>query len=388
MNIPDSDHLFTQLAEWFPLMPRPRPACLALPLRVNEVGQLAHAAAHGPPEHRLVSAAEALNKAALILSDCGLADRAHQLCWRQFELFHAHRPLAPKTAKLALQPLVNIARLHIRDGQGTRAYQLLAHAHQALRSKTATTIDGRDIDLNELIDDQPASRRELVRFLWTVLLADGTRALTRAGRWDEALEHLERHKGIGERMLDGRQVAIIARVVNGDHEHALDLLDRSSTPELWEQAVASYLTTLCLTLAGHDMRESAATMVDRYLGLIQQPTPPVFRCRLGLRILDLTDKAHREPIVTELIRQTIASEDANAAQDLFVHPTCTQGISGTGWRALNRLISNAGLQHCENIQLDSLADIKEAVTVSESSLTRELAQEPQSASASGTVVFG
>jgi hypothetical protein len=50
-----------------------------------------------------LSAAEALNKAALIASDCGLVDLAQQLCWRQFDIFQAATPLTARTAKPALQ---------------------------------------------------------------------------------------------------------------------------------------------------------------------------------------------------------------------------------------------------------------------------------------------
>ncbi|GAB3288962.1 hypothetical protein [Parasphingorhabdus pacifica] len=370
MRSASNEHLRRRLTEWFPLLPRPRPTCRALPLRVEEVAQLAHAAAHGPDEQRLVSAAEAHNKAALLLSDCGLADRAHQLCWRQFDLFHAHAPLGPKTAKLALQPLVNFGRLHIRNGQGTRAHQLFTNAYQALRTKTATRTDNRNIDLNELVDGQDG-RRELLRFLWTVLLSDGTRALTRAGRWDEALEHIKNHKGIGERMLDGRQVAIITRIVSGDYDQALDLLEHSSTPELWEQAVAACLSTLCLTIAGRNMRPSGTTMVDRYLELTKQPTPPVFQCRLGLCALDLTDHA---PIVTEITRHAITSADAYAAHDVLAHPACAQGISEADRQALANILSTAGLHHGTETPTGLLNELMDAVAISEANLTHELTQ--------------
>lgn len=369
-----NQHFHQRLAAWFPLLPRPRPACRALPLRVNEVRQLAHAAAHGPGEQRLVSAAEAHNKAALILSDCGLADHAHQLCWRQFELFHRYLPLAPKTAKLALQPLVNLGRLHIRNGHGTRAHQLFTNAYQALTTKAATRIDGRDVDLNELIDDHAAARRTLVQFLWTVLLADGTRALTRAGRWNEALDHIQRHKGVGSRMLDGRQVAILTRTLSGNYDDALDLLNHSSTPELWEQAVAAYLTTLCLSIADRNAKPTAINMVDRYLELTNQPAPPIFRCRLGLCVLDLTDLTAHAPIVAEITWQAIASADAYAAQDVLAHPSCTQGIPDADQEALTRIMSGAGLHHGTRAPADILNNLTEAVTLNETSLARELTQ--------------
>ncbi|MGH3903080.1 MAG: hypothetical protein ACRDTE_02600, partial [Pseudonocardiaceae bacterium] len=42
----------------------------------------------------------------------------------------------------------------------------------------------------------------VIRWLWSALLSDGTRALTRAGRWAQALQHAQQHKGIGQRLLD------------------------------------------------------------------------------------------------------------------------------------------------------------------------------------------
>lgn len=220
---PNIEHLQRRLPDWFPLLPRPRPTCRAVHDRVDEVRDLSQNTIQGRCGEPLASAAEAHNKAALLLSDCGLSDRAHELCWRQFDIFHSHAPLTPKAAKLALQPVVNLGRLHIRDHRADHAHQLLTHAYQALRTNTPSLIDGREYDLNELIDGRTESRQELVRFLWAVLLADGTRALTRAGRWGEARAHLDRHNGIGERMLDGRQVAILTHISADNHEDALNL---------------------------------------------------------------------------------------------------------------------------------------------------------------------
>ncbi len=385
MRNPNKDDLRYRLTAWFPLLPRRRPACRALPARVEEITQLAHAADDGPEEHRLVSAAEAHNKAALLLSDCGLPDRARELCWRQFDLFHAHAPLEPRTAKLALQPLVNLGRLHSRNGHGTRAHQLFTNSYRTLRDRTAGEIDHRTIDLNDLLDGQEG-RRELLRFLWTVLLADGTRALTRAGRWDDALEHTERHNGIGNRMFDGRQVAIITHLVRGDYNHALDLVNHSSTPELWEQAVASYLATLCRTLSGSDAQPSRVTMVDRYLELAKQPPPPVFHCRLGLCVLDLTDDTLHAPLATEITRRAITSTDAYTARDVLAHRTYGPGLSDTDRRALTSVVSSAGLHHGNETPagiLDGLVNrrssceppppLATALTLSEHVLTRVLA---------------
>jgi len=270
------------VTEWFPLVPRPRPPGRPLAERVAEVRELARSAEHG--ETGLASAAEAHNKAALIASDCGLADLARRLCWRQFDVFEAAAPLSATAAKYALQPVVNLGRLLTRSGHGDRAYQVYGNAYHAVTTATAASIEGRNIDFGPIVD-QANHRRELTKFLWTVLLADGTRALTRAGRWDEALRCLEQHKGVGHRMLDGRQVAILARYAAGNSDHALALLDDSATPEPWEQAVAAYLRALCLRGTGRPAGVAVDAMINHYRQLDHTPGHAIFRSRLGLCVL-------------------------------------------------------------------------------------------------------
>ncbi len=270
MDVPGHEVLRGRVAEWFPLVPRTRPSCRDLPCRIAEIRDLARAASHGTPGDRVVRAAEAHNKAALILSDCGFSDLAHQLCWRQFDVFHAARPLTARTAKLALQPIVNLGRLLTRTGNGDRAHQVFRDIYQAMRTPGTTTVDGRTIDVSGLVDGDE-QRQELRKFLWAVLLADGTRALTTTGRWNDALRHVEQHKGIGTRLLDGRQVAILARCATGDVDGALDLLDTSATPEPWEQAVAAYLRALCLHAHQHPAGPAVAAMVNHYLVAYSKP---------------------------------------------------------------------------------------------------------------------
>jgi hypothetical protein len=195
--------------QWFPLIPRPKPACPTLKVRIARVRELAHLADQRTDES-LLRAAEAHNLTALIISDCGMPALARDLCRRQVEVFLIARPLDVATAKLVLQPLVNLGRLLIRDGEGTTAYQLLEALFGAVKSRTDTVIDGRKIRLADLISHDD-DHREVVQWMWSVLLADGTRALTRAGRWAEVLRHAKQHRGIGHQLLDGRQVAILAQ---------------------------------------------------------------------------------------------------------------------------------------------------------------------------------
>ncbi|MGH8885343.1 MAG: hypothetical protein ACRDYX_09270 [Egibacteraceae bacterium] len=365
-----------RVADWFPLLPRTRPPCRALPLRIDEIRELARSAAQGTDEPRISSAAETHNKAALILSDCGLADLAQQLCWRQFDMFHAATPLTAKTAELALQPVVNLGRLLTRGGHGGRAYQIFQNAYDAVRTQAATTIDGRYIDFSHLVD-QVEGRWELRKFLWTVLLADGTRALTSAGRWGDAVRHVEQHKGIGKRMLDGRQVAILARCTAGDCDGAIVMLDDSSTPDPWEEAVAACLRTLCLSVSDRPTGSSVAAMVNQYLQLDPTPGHPVFRTRLGLCVLDLASGQGGvgEPeVAARIAREAVTAADAYVAWDVLSHTSYHLSMTEADKQALAAVIEASGLRR-GTMPADLLDDLMVSVRTSEAQLAQLLGQD-------------
>jgi hypothetical protein len=335
------ERLEGRLVEWFPLVPRPRPYCRSLAHRIEEIEQLAQSAADDPTDTRISTAAEAHNKAALLLSDCGLDDLAHRLCWQQFDLFHAARPLALRSAKLALQPMVNLGRLLIRIGHNDLANEVFQNLFNAVRDQTTTTLDGRAIDFSHFVD-QPEHLKEVGQFLWAVLLADGTRALTRAGRWHDALQHLQKHKGIAKRMLDGRQVAILARHFAGDHDTALNLLDDSALPNPWEQAVATFLRALCTT-AEQPAEASMTGMVDAFLNLGPTPGHPVFRIRLGLCVLDLASESTAPHLATRITREALTSLDAYTARDVLSHHLCCSNMSDTDRNTLIAIVQESGL---------------------------------------------
>lgn len=365
-----------KVTEWFPLVPRTRPACRALKQRVAEVCDLARLAADG--ETGLATATEAHNKAALIASDCGLPDLARQLCWRQFDIFQAATPLSTTAAKYALQPIVNLGRLLTRSGHGNRAYQVYRNAFQAVTTASIAMIDGRDIDFGPLVN-QDHQRRELTRFLWTVLLADGTRALTRSGRWDEALRHLEQNKGIGQRMLDGRQVAILACYVAGNGEQALTLLDTSTTPEPWEQAVAAYLRALCLRATDQLTCTAITAMINHYRQLNLAPEHPVFRTRLGLCVLDLAGDPHSAPAqqFTEVIvREAVQAADAYVASDVLRDPVCRASLTATDRRKLSGTVESSGLRS-ETMPADLHDGLLESARHSEAYLKHRLTEQPR-----------
>ncbi|MGH3926136.1 MAG: hypothetical protein ACRDTT_25295, partial [Pseudonocardiaceae bacterium] len=191
--------------------------------------------------------------------------------------------------------------------------------YEAVITRADTTIDGIDMPASTLTatsDDHD----ELRRWLWSVILADAPRALITAGRWHDAHTHLQRHHGIGHRLLDGLQVAVIATLTAGDPAGALALLDASTPREPWEHAVAACLTVL----SGRTTDPALTTMLHHYQHLTPAPELAVFHTRLGLAVLDTADSAHHDTQAhtAALIRQTLATRDGYAIRDLLTHPHC------------------------------------------------------------------
>ncbi|MGH3822019.1 MAG: hypothetical protein ACRDRA_04155 [Pseudonocardiaceae bacterium] len=365
--------LHGMMAQRFPLVPHTKPACRALEVRVARVRHLAHLAhlASQRTDESLVRAGEAHNLTALIISDCGMPGLALTLCWQQFEIFRTARCLDTAKAKLALQPLINLGRLLIRDGAGTTAYQLLAALFEAVKSHADTVIDGRKISFGHLLghgDDH----REVIRWLWSVLLSDGTRALTRTGRWAQALQHAQQHKGIGQRLLDGRQAAILAQAVDHDFDAARSMLASTLTPTPWENAVAACLAVLCRRLADQQADPDITEMVDRYLQLELAPEHTFFRVRLGLCVLDLADADETPEIAAVIVRDALDSTDAYAAHAALSHQTCHAQITPENSRALTDIVQVSGLGR-GTVPADMLDDLMESVRTSEASIADALA---------------
>ncbi|WP_327586958.1 hypothetical protein OHA25_08095 [Nonomuraea sp. NBC_00507] len=308
------------LARRFPLVARPRPGCPPLDDRISALRALAESAVTMGDQK---SASAVWNQAALLASDVGLPDLARQMCHRHAATYLRARPLGAQAARCALEPLVNLARLAIRDGDSDSAFQLLTDLFDATASRRDTVIDGMTIpaaNLTATADDHA----RVCEWLWSVLLADGTRALTSAGRWKDAHEHLRRRRGIGMRLLDGRQVAILSHCATGDASSALALLQESTLTEAWEKAVAACLTLLCLQQDGHATDTPTDAMYERYLALEPAPGLLAFRVRLGLTILDLAgaEQGATAGVAARLVKETIHAADGYAARDILEHKAC------------------------------------------------------------------
>ncbi|MET7394262.1 hypothetical protein ABZS66_12285 [Dactylosporangium sp. NPDC005572] len=320
----------------FPLLPRTRPTCRALQDRIAHVEDVLRQAQQ-PATDTLLRAAEAHDFAALIASDCGMPDLARDLCLRQHAVIHTATPVGVAHAKLTLQPLINLARLHIRAGDGTAAYQLLHGLFQAVQSRASTVVDDVRFDGAHLVND--TDHAELTQWLWTILLADGTRALARAGRWDEATQHAEQHHGIGTRLFDGRQVAIIA----AHTQTALAMLHAADTPTPWERAIAACLATVCSIRLQQDTDAAVSAMIAAYHAAASDTTDRVFQTRLPLTVTAYAaGHAGAVPLVTQVLRLAQDTADAYITRDILAAAHLIP-LTGSSIDSLTGIVRRAGL---------------------------------------------
>ncbi|GID59910.1 hypothetical protein Aco03nite_083140 [Actinoplanes couchii] len=297
------------------------------------------------------------NLAALLASDCGIPDLARTWCHRlaASALDHDSEP------KHALEPIVNLARLHIRAGDGLSAWKLLEDLFRAVDSRTDITIDGITIPIARLTET-PTAYTETRQWLWTVLLGTGAHALAAAGRWDEASERLRQYRGIGVRMLDGRQVAVIAHVLAGRSHKARAMLAATQPGEPWENAVTACLA-LHVPAAGPVNVTATALNTFQKLGYAEAGLT-VLHTRLGLSIIDALDRrdAARNRIVVRLIHR--AARDGYAARELLAHPHCLDDAPAGQIRQLSDLMSACGLAR-GSISTTHMTSLDKALAIAE-----------------------
>lgn len=342
----DLDELAT-IAERFPLVCRPRPDCPALEERISEVVRLACAADQAADQAAdpLTTAAEALNKAALIASDCGLPGLARELCWRHIIHYRDAGRLTTRQAANMLEPAVNLARLHLRAEDARTAWRLLDTLHQAVKTDTDAVIEGKTLPIRGLVGTLD-ERQELRRWMWGVFLSEGTRALVRLRQWKEALAHAEQNKGIGGHLLDGRQVQIVAACLAGEAPSGLALLDDSTVTEAWETQVAACLTVMCRLVTGHDASQDADRMIVQYLASDPPPGCAVFHARLGLAVVDLAALAAPAKgglAYARLVGEAVTSQDGYVARDVLAHAGCRERLTRSEEQALSSVVQSAGL---------------------------------------------
>ncbi|MET9872994.1 hypothetical protein ABZZ16_44250, partial [Streptomyces sp. NPDC006386] len=272
----------------------------------------------------------------------GLRDLGRALWWRHAVVVLRAQPRRAQEARYALEPLVNLARLRIRDGDGRDAYELLDSLNRAVRSKTEAVIDGRAMSFQSLTHSA-ADHQTVCQWLWTVLLGDGTRALVSAGQWDRTRAHSEQHRGVGERLFDGRQVEVLVRCLDEQPAEALELLNQTTLVEEWEHSVAAVLAVLCHRAAGENPVGPIDKMVQHYLALDTVPELAVFRSRVGLALLDLSPQTRQAEVVRRLTHDATTHVDGYVARDVLAHPVCREGLSHDEHRTLAAAVTSAGL---------------------------------------------
>lgn len=245
----------------FPLLGRPRPSCPSLPERIQEIANIARTTGEDAADW-LAEGAHALNMAALIASDCGQADLAHDLCWQHIDVYRSiNRPLSVLQARYMLEPVLNLARLQIRASEGSQALQLLTDMFQAIRSNRDLVIDQRTLPLTDLAGSQQ-EHHKLHEWVWLHLVGDGIRALTLAGRWNEAVAHARAHRGVDEHLMEGRQATIVAHCMNGELEMARAALAESTADQPWEIQVAACLAVMSTETNSKMASLNVATMIE------------------------------------------------------------------------------------------------------------------------------
>jgi hypothetical protein len=352
------------ITQRFPLVSRFRPACLPLPQRVRALAELADTAAATADQGR---ASAVFNQAALIASDLGLPDLARAMCHQHAAAYLHAAPLPGMTAIRALEPVVNLARLQIRAGHPDDGRHRLLALYEAVSTATGADFDGIHVPAGLTGGD--TDQHEVRAWLWRVILADGTRTLTTTGRWADALTHIEEHRGIGRRMLDGRQVAVLATLTHRPADAAA--LVAATTPgEPWENAVTGCLDAMCARALDRPVGPLLTTLVDGYVQCQPAPGTTVFDTRLGLTILDLLGPDQDDParhLAAELHRRTTTATDGYAARECLASPRFTTLVTPRQAEAARELVRACGLES-GRLPETQAAQLTKALRISEETI--------------------
>ncbi|MFJ4570627.1 NUDIX domain-containing protein [Streptomyces sp. NPDC088846] len=364
-----------RIAARFPLVPRPGLTCPDLMTRITEVGAHALAADRAAnPTDQLHRAGAAFNLAALIAADCGMLAYATDLCVQQFQLLHAAWPASGRAAIAALQPLVNLARLTHRAGDATGAYRALLALATAVADSGSYTMRDAPVSFEKFAATDH-DRGLASEWLRAIIRQDGPRLLATAGQWDKAAEQAALGATDNERLLEGRQLRILADLMAGRSDSALILLTATVTAQPWERAVAACLRGLGLFANRRFTAKDAASL----LATVESHCPPEphedtnrFRPRLCLTVADLISAACRAQanrVHTMLIQDVQRSNDAFAARDLLQHPGSRGRMTLTELGTLTRLVQEAGLGR-GSIPQPALGTLQSAIATAESALVR------------------
>ncbi|MFE0150166.1 hypothetical protein ACFWY5_23655 [Nonomuraea sp. NPDC059007] len=300
----------------------------------------------GADHHDLVArACGVLNISALIASDAALPGLAADLCWRQHQVFAEAGSLPRDIAVMSLMPLINLARLLIREGDGQAAYELLDRLYRAAQQRGATVIHDHDVDLSPLTHTH-GDHNAVCTELWVALLIDGARALSQQGRWSEAAAAMATHRGIGNRLLDGRQLKIMALLAQDRPDEAIALIDSTLPAEPWEATVAALLRIAIRPGTTPTPQDEVEHVLTQTYGLVtaQEPTTAAFRARLALTALDVAaGRCQRSGARLAAAVIDVAATDAYAARDVRAHPAMRSRMTGQQHQDLAAVIAAAAL---------------------------------------------
>ncbi|WP_435244718.1 hypothetical protein [Streptomyces sioyaensis] len=333
------------IASRIPLVRRSKAPALPLDDRITHLNGLTVAPA-GASHHDLVArACGVLNYAALIASDVGKPDLAADLCWRQHHVFANAGRLTGDIAVMSLMPLINISRLLTRDGDGEAAYDVLTRLYRAAQKREAAEIHGRIVDLSELTDTD-ADHRKVCQELWITVLVDGARALARVGRWTDAADAMAKHRGIGNRLLDGRQIKVMSLMERGLDQQARDMIDSTVPTEPWETTIAALLRAHCRPAASPVPQPILDLVLREVTTVAAKPDPSTaaFQTRAGLAALDLArdrTSPHAAPLQDAVA--DAAALDAYAAREVLRHPVTGASLASAQQQKLTDAVSTSGL---------------------------------------------
>ncbi|MFE0357468.1 hypothetical protein ACFW2K_26100 [Streptomyces nigra] len=332
------------IASRIPLVRRAKKPALPLDERLTLLNRLTVAPA-GAAHHDLVArTCSVLNYAALIASDVGMPALAADLCWRQHEVFADAGQHTGDIAVMSLMPIINISRLLTREGDGEAAYDVLTRLYRAAQKRGTTEIRGHTVDLSTLINTD-ADHQTICKELWVTVLVDGARALARIGRWTEAAEAMTAYRGIGNRLLDGRQIKIMSLMERGLTQQARDTIDSTTPTEPWENTVAGLLRICCRPERSPALRPELDAALQATHDLIATPDPEtaVFQARAGLCALDLGDQTSPRATLLRNAVVDVAILDAYAARDVLGHQPTSAHMTSAQRQKLDAVLAASRL---------------------------------------------
>ncbi|WP_214417254.1 hypothetical protein [Sphaerisporangium fuscum] len=178
-------------------------------------------------------------------------------------------------------------------------------------------------------------------WMWRVIVAEGARAMTAAGRRQDTLAHLERHNGVGQRMLDGRQVAVLARTTAGDYDGAQQLIASTAPGDAWESAVTT-LRCAGRPATGPHARTSTPCSCAAAVST-SRPTwlsfTPAWRCPRS------TPTPHRgiRAYAVEVATRVVDARDGYAAREVLAHIGCGDFLTTLHAHDLSTVVRSCAL---------------------------------------------